>query len=237
MRAIGFCLASLAVLCAVGVSRAQNNQGDGYQYSGGGGGGINSGGADVWGRYGTYHHASTAEEGAMRGMADMTRSAGAANLMNSQAAGYWQDARRKDIQNRQYAADTYFSMRASNKAARDAERGPRPTQDDLVRYSQARIPDRLSPSELDPLTGQLGWPTILRDDQYAQYRTALETLYGQRSAAGGHLNTTQRAEVKRQTAYMKDALKKNINSYSPNEYLQAKQFIQGLDYELVAPTS
>ena len=221
MRAIGFCLASLVLLCAVNSVRAQDSYG----------------GADVWGNYGTYHHASTAAEGAMRGMADVTRSAGAANLMNSQAAGHWEDARSKYIANRQYGADTYFAMRASNKAARDAERGPRKTHEDLVRYSQARIPDRLSPSELDPLTGQIGWPTVLRDDQFAQYRDALDKLYDQRSAAGGYLDTSQRAEVKRLTSYMKDELKKNINSYSSTEYLQAKKFIQGLDYELVAPTS
>jgi hypothetical protein len=173
----------------------------------------------------------------MRGMADVTRSAGAANLMNSQAAGYWQDATRKYIENRDYAAKTYFDMRAQNNAARAAERGPRPTQEDLVRYSQSRMPDRLSPSELDPLTGQIGWPPVLRDDQYKQYRDALETLYDQRSAAGGYLNTSQRAEVKRLTSYMKDDLKQNINAYSSTEYLQAKKFIEGLDYELYAPTS
>jgi hypothetical protein len=195
------------------------------------------GGADVWGRYGTYHHASTAEEGALRGMADVTRSAGAANLMNSQAAGNWQDAYRKGVENRQYAADTYFEMRAANKAAREAERGPRPTQEDLVRYSQSRMPDRLSPSELDPLTGQISWPPVLRDDQYARYRDALEALYDQRSSAGGYLNTSQRAEVTQTTAYMKDELKKNINSYSSTEYLQAKNFIKGLEYELYAPAS
>lgn len=221
MRTIGVTLTSLAVLCAVNAVRAQDY----------------AGGADVWGRYGTYHHASTAEEGAMRGMADMTRSAGAANLMNSAAAGNWQDAYRKGIENHQYAADTYFAMRASNKAARDAERGPRATREDAMRYSQSRMPDRLSPSELDPLTGQIGWPTVLRDEQYAQYRDALTKLHNQRTAAGGYLDATQRAEALRVSGYMKDELKKNINSYSSTEYLQAKKFIQGLEYEVRAPSS
>jgi len=106
MRVVTLSLAPLVMLCAVSFARAQDYYG----------------GADVWGRYGTYDHASTAAEGALRGMADVTRSAGAANLMNSQAAGYWQDAQRRYIENRQYGAETYFNMRAANRAAREAER-------------------------------------------------------------------------------------------------------------------
>jgi hypothetical protein len=194
-------------------------------------------GANVWGGMGGFHHASTAEEGALRGMADVTRSAGAANLMNSAAAKNWQDATRKYIENRQYGTETYFNMRDINRAAREAERGPRPTREDLVRYSQARMPDRLSVSDLDPLTGDIGWPTVLRDDQYGQYRQALETLYAQRAAAGGYLNEEQRAQVKQLTAGMQAELKANIRQYSANNYLQAKKFIEGLDFELYAPAS
>jgi hypothetical protein len=141
------------------------------------------------------------------------------------------------IENRQYAAETYFNMRDTNRAARAAEKGPRPTREDLERYSTARIPDRLSVSELDPLTGQIGWPTVLRDDQYKQHRDALDAMYDQRSAAGGHLNNDQRDRVKRITTDMKAKLKASIGQYSANQYLQAKKFIQGLDYELYAPTS
>jgi hypothetical protein len=178
--------------------------------------------ANVWGGYGGYGggHASTAEEGALRGMADVTRSAGAAN-----------------IENRQYGAETYFNMRQTNRQAREAERGPRPTSEDLQRYSQARVPDRLSVSDLDPLTGEIDWPMALRDDPYAQERQWLDAAYDQRAKAGGYLSATQRAEVKQVTESMKAELKANINLYSPNEYLQAKKFIEGLNYELYAPAS
>ena len=46
-----------------------------------------------WG--GPSYHASTAAEGAARGMADVVRSAGAANLLNSEAAKNYEDARTK----------------------------------------------------------------------------------------------------------------------------------------------
>ena len=145
--------------------------------------------SNVWGGMGGSYgggHASTAEEGALRGMADVTRSAGAANLMNSEASKNWMQGQRMYIENRQYGAETYFNMRETNKAARAAEAGPRPTREDLERYAKARTPDRLSVSELDPLTGRIEWPMVLRDEQFKQHRDALEALYDQRSAAGGN---------------------------------------------------
>ena len=105
-------------------------------------------------------HASTAEQGMMTGMAEMMQAAGARNLMNSQALGFVEDARRKNISNRMYGTDAYFQMRKTNREARAAETGPPPTREDLERFARARAPERLSPSELDPLTGAISWPSI-----------------------------------------------------------------------------
>ena len=106
-----------------------------------------------------YHHASTVEEGAARGMADVIRSTGAANLMNSEAAKNIEDARKKYIENRLQATQTYFEMKQINKQARWGNQ-KRPTQADLIRYSQSRLPDRLNHSQLDPLSGVLSWPML-----------------------------------------------------------------------------
>ena len=99
---------------------------------------------------GGYRHASTVEEGAARGMADVIRSAGAANLMNSEAAKNYQDAQKKYIENRMQATETYFEMKRVNKEYRDANREAPPTQDQLIRLSKSRLPDRLGPTSLDP---------------------------------------------------------------------------------------
>lgn len=193
--------------------------------------------AQDWGRYGDpwgygsgYHHASTAEEGAARGMADVIRSAGAANLMNSEAAGNWQDARRKYIDNRVYGTEKYFEMRSINKAARAAERGPRPTMEDLLRYSSSRKPNRLSPSELDPLSGNITWPGILRGSQYEGDRKRLEDLYSVR-AFNGFMNGEQLMQVDSTIKSLLAELKRNVNSLPPQPYVQAKSFLQSLAYE------
>jgi len=196
------------------------------QAAGWGGGG--------WGWGGT--HASTAEEGMMTGMANMMQAAGARNLMNSQALGFVEDARRKNIDNRMYGTDAYFEMRKTNREARAAETGPPPTRTDLERFARQRAPQRLSPSELDPLTGAIAWPAIFRDDEYKEYRDALERLYGQRASAG-YLTGSERGGLAQAIDAMQADLKMNIRNYVPQDYVQARSFLDGLRLELLAPSS
>lgn len=180
--------------------------------------------------------ASTAEQGAMMGMADMMQAAGSRNLMNAQAMGFVEDARRKNIDNRMYGTEAYFQMRKTNREARAAEAPPPATQADLVRYARQRAPDRLSPSELDPLTGTINWPAILRDASYKPYRDTLEQLYVQRASAGA-LTGTQRGQVQQTIGTIQTEMKQNINNYVPQDYVQAKKFLESLHYELFAASS
>jgi hypothetical protein len=183
-----------------------------------------------WGYGSGYHHASTYEEGVQRGAADIIRSKGAYNLMTSEAMKNVEDARRKYIDNRVHSTEKYFEMRDINKRAREAERGPRPGMEDLIRYSSTRKPNRLSPSELDPLTGDITWPGILRDSQYEEDRKKLENLYGVR-AFTGFLNGDQLTQVDSSIKSMEAELSKNVKTYAPQSWTQAKSFLKSLTYE------
>jgi len=57
-------------------------------------------------------------------------------------------AAQHEMENRKKWIDTRFQMRQLNRMGRAAENGPRPTQEDLVRYARAGKPERLSPSEI-----------------------------------------------------------------------------------------
>jgi hypothetical protein len=183
------------------------------------------------GGMGGWGHASTAAEGAMRGMGDLTRSVGAANLMNSEAAKNMEDARQSYIQNRAYATETYFGMRDMNKQARAAEQGPRPTQEDAARYASARMPQRLSLSELDPLSGAIAWPAQLNDPVYQEPKQQLEQLFAAR-AQNGYLTVQERALLEQSTDQLLATLKSNIDVYTPMDYVAAKKFVDGLSFEL-----
>jgi hypothetical protein len=189
---------------------------------------FNAGG-NTW-----YHHASTAAEGAARGMADVIRSSGAANLMNSEAAINFEQARKGYIENRMNWTNTYFDMRRVNQQARDEMRRPTPTQEQLIRFSKDKLPDRLSPSQLDPVSGSVNWPMLLQLDEFTEARAALEALYADR-AKNGYVSPDQYLQIKQITDYMHRTLEEVVRA-APDKYpssmtIPARKFIDSLSYE------
>jgi len=186
--------------------------------------------------YGDYHHASTAAEGAMSGMSRVVRSAGQYNLMTSQAAINMTEVQRNTIQNRAEWADTYFQMRAANREYRAQERGPRVSTERLARLAQAGKPQRLSPSELDSVTGAITWPIILQAQPFAAYRTQLESLFAAR-ASRGTLSAEEYVQADKTTKAFLASLKERIRDFPAPDYIEAKKFLESLAYEARIPTT
>jgi hypothetical protein len=188
------------------------------QYYGGGG-------------WGGGYHSSTLEEGVQRGYADVVRSQGMANLMNSEAVINLQDADRKYLENRLQATQTYFEMRRYNQEARRAERSTPLSNEQYVRLARAQAPGRLSVSQLDPFTGKITWPAPLRREKYDMLRSQIESLFlehaqGTDLAADeiGALSDTLLAE-----------LKADIGSFRQTDYIAARNFVTSLAFEARNP--
>ncbi|HRX77857.1 MAG: hypothetical protein H6821_04750 [Planctomycetaceae bacterium] len=179
---------------------------------------------------GSYHHASTAEEGAARGMADVVRSQGAANLMNSEAAINLRESQKKGIENDLLYTQTYFQKKSINQQYRAAQRTPPPSQQQAIRLSQARLPDRLSANKIDPLTGELAWPLGLRMDSLKDDRDRLDAIYAER-ADKGFLTPDQYVEVKKLTSEMTEELRKYSQQLGGNASIEARKFLESLAYE------
>ncbi len=188
----------------------------------------------VGGGYGGGYHASTAAEGRMRGMGDLVRSTGEANLANSGAAINYSIARRNEIENRAAYTETYFEMRRANKAYRAAEKGPKPTMEQLVRLAQDGAPKRLSPSELDTVTGAVNWPVALQADSFAAGRASLEAAFARRGT-NSVIGTKDYVLVRGETTAMLADLKKQIRDMPPQEYSNARKFLESLAYEATQP--
>ena len=141
----------------------------------GGGGGYG------WG----YGGGGTVAGSYLNGMGNLVRSAGYANVMNSIAAQNYEQAYSLDLNNRLMATNTYFEMRRVNKAARAEERSPPSTAAELAHYAEVMAPKRLTASQLDPVTGEVKWPTVLNDDRYAAMREKIDQLFSQRQANSG----------------------------------------------------
>ncbi|NQU21815.1 MAG: hypothetical protein HQ567_11080 [Candidatus Nealsonbacteria bacterium] len=188
----------------------------------------------VGGGYGGGYHASTAAEGQLRGMGDLVRSKGEANLSNSAAAINYTVAQSNAIQNKAAYTETYFEMRRANKAYRAAEKGPKPTMEQLVRLAQDGAPKRLSPSELDTVTGSVNWPRALQADSFANQRTSLEAAFARRGT-NSVIGTKDYTLVRNETTAMLADLKKQVRDMPPQEYSNARKFLESLAYEATQP--
>jgi len=191
---------------------------------------VYSAAQDVWGGAMVQAGAATAAESAARGMADVVRSAGAANLMNAQAAGYYEEARSINIDNHLKYTKTYFEMKRANKEYRDATKAPRPTSEQLFRLAKDATPKSLTPDQLDPVTGQINWPEVLLTSDFDETRASLETLYAERASASGKINMDQFNQIRQSTRQMQTELKGKINDLPPQVFSGANAFIKKLEY-------
>jgi hypothetical protein len=179
--------------------------------------------------------ASTAGESYARGMSDIISSAGQANLMNSEAAKNYEDARKKNIENHLTYTNTYFEMRRQNKEARAAERSGSLSQDQLYRIAADAAPKRPSASKLDPITGQINWPIIMRDPRYEEEMRRLDALFAERAAKQGNIGASTYREIEAISEALLAELKANISEYSGTDYVPAKTLVEGLAYEARFP--
>lgn len=177
--------------------------------------------------YPVESHASTAEEGIANGMANIISSAGAANLMNAQAATEAEKARNEYIRNRMLATQTYFDMRRVNEEYRKETQGRPLSMEQYVRLAKLEAPERMSPSELDTFNGKIYWPPQLMVDAYASQRKELERLFGRRAL--GDLSTY--GPIKTASGEFLKVLKQDINNFAPQDYVRAKNFVESLGYE------
>lgn len=179
----------------------------------------------------SYYHAATEAESAANGMANVISAAGQANLLNSVAAQNYEVARSQDLDNRYKAENVYFEMRKMNREYVAAERGPKPTSEQMFRLAKERAPNRLNANQLDPLTGQISWPVILEEDAYKAYREKLDELFMQRAHYNGQMSPAQYSELQKTTRAMEAELKKHIKEYAGTDYSRARSLLESLSYE------
>ena len=177
-----------------------------------------------------HHHASTAAEGYARGIAAMIYAQGAYNQMTAEAMILAEEARSRNIANREQATATYFAMRESNREARAAERGPRASAEQLTRLARQEKPNRLAADELNPTTGRVSWPALLQESEYASHKMELDYVLAKR-AVNGKIGLEEQARALQATQAMLAELKEHVREVHPMEYTAARQFIERLAYE------
>lgn len=192
------------------------------------------GGAAPVGVYGNFG-ASTAAEGAGYGMASVISAQGSANLQNSEAVKNMQQAQSMALDNDLKSTNTYFEMKRVNKAYKDSVREKPLSTDQLYRIAQEGAPKRPGPSQLDPLTGEITWPMVLRDPRYVDQQKEIQELFASRAEVRGNIGYPMFQKIQTVCTDLLAALQNNLPEYKPGDYMQAKTFVQGLAYEAKFP--
>jgi len=175
--------------------------------------------------------ASTAQEGAARGMADVVRSAGMYNLATSESLINVETARAQYIENRNRAQEVYFERRRRNESFREENRRPRVTSEQIFRMNSQRAPSRLNSAQLDPLTGELQWPFILLDDPFDGYRSVLDEAFVTRAQHGSFASVSEYRHTLRTANDMFEVLRQRIRDFEPQQYMQASNFMEALIFD------
>ena len=231
-------LAWIAVAIVLSGSGAGYGSGmGGYGHSAGGSPGV-AVGLESLGSYTSYGEeaASTPLGSTLQGLGQMVRSFAQYELAASAAAINFSQAERMQMENYRTWTQTYFDVRRMNRQLRTAERGPRPPMEDLVRYAHMGRPQRLSPSQLDIVSGELNWPLMLRTERLAPYRTELETIFSHRAVAGA-LGPEQYMRAISLADLMQGILKSHIRELPPDDYLVAQHFLESVAFEAKFPSS
>lgn len=218
------CLFVVFGLAGLGVTRdasAQNifsPQGVGYMaafsgwpYNWGGGAGGFGGG--------------TAQGNYLMGLSATIAAEGAYNEALSRSYVNYEEARKKYIENRQRWTDTHFAMRELNESNR-RQRLERAKHSPETLATAARLerPRPLSSDAIDPATGRLRWPEVLKARQYAPLRSRLDELLDTYVSTGsGNSDAMQQA-----TREAIALLKADVHTLPTGEYVEARRFLDGL---------
>jgi hypothetical protein len=190
------------------------------------------GGSSMWG----WDIAGTSTVGSyLQGLASVVRAQGDYRLATSAAAVNWTAAVRQDIQNQKEYVEAYFTIRAYNKQARDAESAKeRQLTQEWLRFHPSVKPKRLTSSELDPVSGTINWPILLQNDELTNLRQNIQKAFADRHRFGvmGYNNYRM---VQQNTNNLLAEMLDRIQYLAPAEYIQAKRFIEALMYEASLP--
>ena len=182
------------------------------------------------------NRASTPAESYARGMSDVVRSRGQYNLDTSAAAINVSQARSNEIDNYSKWTNTYFEARATNRAYRAAEKGPRPSSEDWVRWAKEGAPKPLSPGQFDPVTGKINWPTMLQASEFAELRSEMDELFAKR-ATESSLTIQDFVKIDNTAKSLLAELKKYIRDVPANQSIASKEFVKSLAGEVRQPAS
>ena len=172
--------------------------------------------------------------GAASGMANLVNAQGQRNVSNSQAAINYEEAnieKQKAISaamdNMQKYRDNR-DLRMQKAEARDAanRQAEMESQARFQKYEADHRPPPLSPSQLEPSTGKIEWPSALRSVDFKETRTAIDALFKTQAESGPSDDLS--VQMHEQVRKLQDQLRKQVTQIPLPEYSQSRKFLDRL---------
>jgi hypothetical protein len=180
-----------------------------------------------WGGWGVGNFSSTPAEGYARGMAEAIRAQGEYNQASAAAMKDYEAARSQYIENQKLWHETMIERRRLGEQAR-AERhaAERAARDRRQSSPGLPAPRTLTSAEYDRASGKLDWPSVLTDKRFSAGRQQIEQLAKVRAETGDVGGVD--AEIYQAAKTMQTQLKGQVRNLPPNDYLEARKFLEGL---------
>ena len=98
----------------------------------------------------------------------------------------------------------------------------------IARIAREGVPKPLGPSQVDPVTGQINWPSALQEDSFEAQRGQVEQLFDTRARYGG-LGYSDQMKVRQVTDSMFHELKAQIRADPAARLCRVSEFSAELD--------
>jgi hypothetical protein len=171
---------------------------------------------------------TTAAESYQRGMADVVRARGEYQRQQALAARDYEAARSAYIDNQTQWLAEYNQRKRMGEAQRQQEQQQRREAIDRARSTRAaaRTQELPVPSQIDPDTGKIDWPTVLQEPRYLDMTGKLDTLL--RQWAQGQDASLLAPQVAPLADQLQTQLHANIRDYTANEFIAADRLLTAL---------
>jgi hypothetical protein len=183
--------------------------------------------------FGFGYSPATAAESFHRGIADLTRARGEANVNHARAQVFWEQARAKHLVNRSASVEQFFALRKLNEQQRFTSLArSRPNKAEQVALSKKAAPRRLGEEHWNTRTDGLAWPSGMHRDEFRSACIRMNELFRLRRDTASSLAGRELTEARELVHSMQATLKGTVNELTPNEYGAAKRFLATLSYEI-----
>ena len=182
-------------------------------------------------------HSSTLVEGALRGQSAVISSVGQTVYMDSLAAVNYAEAYKRAIENSVALTKAYYERREMRNEY-NLKYGPKAFVGEArKKFIEYYAPKRLSAQEFDSQRGAVTWPHILRQEQFAPVKEQIDQVFSTRDAANSGDGSPTHREVIQLCQALTGLLRENIGGMTPDQYINALEFIRSVELEARTPLS